>query len=60
MKLAEFKNGALVTLERNAISGMYTVILRNPAGAVHDKVSCDTRRVAFEYFRALKLIARNL
>jgi hypothetical protein len=60
MKLTELKNGAAVTLERNAISGFYTVLLRNPAGEVHDKVSCDTRKTAFEYFRAFKLIARNL
>ena len=60
MKLIQFKNGALVTLDRNGINGMFSVLLRNPSGAVHDKVTCDTRRGAYEYFRAFKLIARNL
>jgi hypothetical protein len=60
MTLKLFKNGAVVTIDRNSINGMYTVLLRNPAGEVHDKVSCDTRGDAYDYFRSFKLIARNL
>ncbi len=58
-KIETFKNGAYVTLDVNTVSGMWNVLLRNPAGEVHDKVSCDTRRMAGEYFQAFKKIARN-
>lgn len=55
-----FKNGALVTFDRNKASGFYTVLLRDPSGAVHDKVSCDTRVEALAYRRAFEKIAKNL
>jgi hypothetical protein len=54
-----YKSGAYVVCERNAVSGFYTVTLRNPAGNVHDKVSCDTYRSAREYARAFGAIARG-
>lgn len=60
MRLVELKNGAVVTLDRNPVNGMFTALVRNPSGTVHDKISSDCRRIAFEYFRAFKMIARNL
>lgn len=59
-KIETFKNGALVTFDVNLTNGMYTVLARNPAGEVHDKVSCDTRRGAMEYYRAFKKVVSKL
>ena len=60
MKIWSFKSGAYVALERVSPSGMYIVTVRNPSGDVHDKIKCDDRRMALEYVKAFKKIAKNL
>ena len=52
-------NGALVHMERNDVNGFYTVLLRNPAGGIVDKTSCDTYRSACTYRRAFIKIAKT-
>jgi len=57
-KITSFKNGSDVITEKNG--AWYSVILRNPSGEVHDKIRCDDYRMALEYVRAFKAIAKNL
>lgn len=57
MKIKEYKNGASVIFEPG---NYYTVILRDPRGNVHDKVRCDTRAGANEYYACFCKIAKNL
>ena len=53
------KNGAWTVFERLMPSGMYAVKAYSPAGAVLDKVRCDSRAEALSYLRALRALARN-
>lgn len=53
-------NGASVSFDRNSVSGFFTVLLRNPSGQVHDKITFDTYRGALEYRRAFISIGKNL
>jgi len=57
-KITSFKNGADVIAEKNG--AWYCVTLRNPSGEVHDKIRCDDYRMALEYVRAFKAIAKTL
>ena len=60
-QVAEFKNGAYVVLEAPSFpGGMSSVFIRDPQGNIHDKIKCDSRTQAREYFRAFKKIAKNL
>ena len=56
MKIANFKNGAYVSLEYGPLN---TVKVYTPSGNFHDKIRCDTRSQANDYFRAFKAIAKN-
>ena len=38
---------------------LYSAIVRNAAGEIHDKVRCDDYRTASEYYRAFSAVARN-
>lgn len=58
--LYKAKNGAVVTHDKNNVNGMYTILLRDPAGNVFDKVSCDDYKNSLDYYKAFKSIAKNL
>jgi hypothetical protein len=61
MKIYNYKSGALVTFEKsNPPFGMYTVMIRNPGGEVHDKIRCNTYSDALDYLRSFKKIARGM
>lgn len=57
-KAEEFRNRWSVSLTKSP-NGYYTTIVRNSSGDVHDKMVCDTRRAALEYYRAFRAIAHN-
>ncbi len=60
MKIKEFENGTRVIMGEPSISsGMVEVICLGKNGQVIDKIKCDTRRMAREYFRAFEKIAKN-
>jgi hypothetical protein len=40
-------------------NALYSVIVRNARGDVHDKMRCDDYRDALDYYRSFKAIARN-
>jgi len=40
-------------------NALYSVIVRNAHGDVHDKMRCDDYRDALDYYRSFKAIARN-
>ena len=58
-KIYEEKNGAWTVFERLTPSGMYSVRLYSPAGALLDKVRLDDRSEAQAYLRSFRAIARN-
>lgn len=58
MKTYPEKNGAWTVLDRTP-SGMYSVKVYSPGGALLDKVRCDTRADAMVYLRAFRAVARN-
>jgi len=58
-KIFTEKNGAWTVLERTEPAGLYVVKAYSPAGAVLDKVRCDSRAEALSYLRALRALARN-
>lgn len=60
MRIKEFKNGAIVTMEKTFPSGMHVVLLRAPNGDVFDKVRCDDYQDALAYRRSFEAIARQL
>ena len=55
-KLTQYKSGAFAMLER--ANGWYCVICRNGGGELIDKVRCDDYRMALDYYRAFKLMAK--
>jgi len=60
MKIKTFKNCASVIQDDPSFpSGMTRVIAYDSAGNVIDKIRCDTRREANEYFRAFCAIAKK-
>lgn len=60
MKVKHYKNGSAVIFEPpSGPRGMFCVTVRGPGGGVIDRVRCDTRRAAQEYFRAFCCIAKN-
>jgi hypothetical protein len=59
MKTKEFKNGAMVYMDDTAYNGMTTVLCRDPAGNIIDKIRCDNKRQANEYYKAFALLAKN-
>ena len=58
MRNFEHKNGWSVSHEKLSPNGMFLVELRNASGGLHDKVRCDDYRMACDYFRAFKAIAK--
>lgn len=56
-RVKEYRNGWSVYAEKGGT--LYTVIVRNGRGDVHDKMRCDTYRDAMDYWRAFNAIARN-
>lgn len=56
MKIFEGKNGAYVTFEKTG--AYWTVLLRNSAGEVADKVRCDDYSAAVTYRKAFLKIAK--
>jgi len=60
MKIKTFKNGACVIQDDPSFpSGMISVIARDAIGEVIDKIRCDGKREANEYFRAFCAVAKN-
>jgi len=57
MKIKEYKNGAYASLEHGNF--LSTVKVYAPNGALIDKIRCDTKRSANEYFKAFCKIAKN-
>ncbi len=60
MKIAVFKNGAYVTFEKLAPSGLYLIQGRAPSGEIFDKTRCDDYRDALNYYRAFKAQAKGM
>lgn len=61
MKIKEYKNGAYVSQDLpSGPQGLTVVKVYTPAGYLHDKILCDSPRIAGEYFRAFCAIAKNL
>lgn len=59
-KIVMAKNGASAMVSGpHGASGMYEVNVRAPNGELHDKVRCDDRMEAMQYFRAFTAIAKN-
>ena len=58
MKIKEYKNGAYASLDD---SGRAYIMVKayNARGECIDKILCDSRRVAGEYFRAFCKLAKN-
>lgn len=54
----ESKSGWSVSIEKLFPSGMYLVELRNSVGDLHDKIRCDDYRLACDYFKSFKAIAK--
>ena len=57
MKIKEYKSGAYVSIDHDA--PLSIVKLYSPSGQLMDKIRCDTRKEANEYFRAFCAIAKN-
>ena len=57
MKIKEFKNGWSVVMDRGL--ALTSVILRNSAGNVVDKIRCDDPSDAKDYFKSFCKIAKN-
>lgn len=53
------KSGRSACYECNPQSGMYTVLCRDAKGGVIDKVCCDDRQMAMEYYRAFQRVAAH-
>ena len=51
-----YRNGWYVQLEKSGL--WYSAIVRTPSGDLHDKMRCDDYRMALEYYRAFKAIAK--
>lgn len=56
-KLKLYRTGWITVMEKNG--PLYSAIVRNAAGEIHDKVRCDDYRTASEYYRAFSAVARN-
>ena len=56
-KCQTYRNGWHVIMDKG--NALYSVIVRNASGDVHDKTRCDDYRDALVYYRAFKAIARN-
>lgn len=60
MKIKTFKNGACVIQDDPGFpSGMISIIARDGGGNIIDKIRCDSKREANEYFRAFCAVAKN-
>jgi hypothetical protein len=59
VKVETYRNGWTVTMDKAFPQGMYTVLVRNAAGNVHDRIRCDDYRAARDYYRAFNAIAKN-
>ena len=57
MKSKEYKNGWSVVMDKGA--ALYSVIVRNSSGNVHDKIRCDDYRNAMDYWKSFNAIAKN-
>ena len=56
-KIHVAKSGALVYMDKGLV--LYSVILRNPAGEVFDKVKCEDKKLADSMFKAFKATVNN-
>jgi hypothetical protein len=56
MRSKEYKNGWSAMMDKSGY--LYTVIVRNARGDIHDKVRCDEYRSACEYYRIFNAIAK--
>ena len=57
-KIKVYRNGWNAYATRES-SGMYTVLVRDSIGNMHDKVRCDDYRNAMDYYKSFCAIARN-
>ena len=57
MKVKTYRNGWSVVMDKGY--ALYSVILRNSSGEIHDKMRCDYHRDALEWYRAFSAIAKN-
>lgn len=61
MKSIEYKNGASVFMDDPAFpSGLVTVICRYPNGEIYDKIRCENKAMAKDYYKSFCRIAKNL
>lgn len=58
-KIKLYKNGAWVTMDCAGLQGMTTVKCYAPNGELHDKIRCDMRQQANEYYKVFCAIAKN-
>ena len=58
MNIFEERHG-YVTHEVSPHNAMHTVVLKNHAGCIVDKIRCDTASQARDYVRAFRKIART-
>ena len=56
-KIYEHKNGAYVSLEYGNLN---IVKLYDSKGNLFDKIKCDTKQAANQYFAAFKKITKNI
>lgn len=59
MKTKVFKNGASVRMESPSHDGIIVVIARKANGDILDKIRCDSKRAAGEYYRAFCAATKN-
>lgn len=52
----DYKNDWSVTFEKCRV--MYNVTIRDSRADVHDRVQCDDYRMACDYYRSFKMIAK--
>ena len=57
MKTKSHRNGWSTTMDK--ANYLYTIILRDARGDVHDKMRCDDYRTACDYYRAFNAIAKT-
>jgi len=57
MKIKTYRNGWSTMMDKAGY--LYTVIVRDARGDIHDKMRCDDYRTACDYYRAFNAIAKT-
>jgi hypothetical protein len=58
MKMQTFSNGAVALLQPTNIG--WLTLLRKPNGDTYDRITCDDRRLAADYYKAFCKIGPKL